>query len=297
MERFELDDVQAQAIVDMRLGQLSGLERDKIESEYAELEQKIAELEDILAHDSRVVEIIKTDLLEIKRKYGDARRTEIGVGEVGIEDEDLIPVEDCVFTLTNAGYVKRIAVSEYRSQHRGGVGVRGMTTKQEDVVRELSGQSLGQTLLTPTKIYVKPMLKLFEKVAVKGVSHITGGGFYENVPRSIPRGLGARIEKAAVPVLPIFDLIQQKGNIPERDMFNTFNMGIGMVAVVDKNDTDTAPNVLKEAGEGAENSDKCEENSRYECDGYSGVYRSLNAIVVVSAECMSNSDAGADGKT
>ena len=95
------------------------------------------------------------------------------------------------------------------------------------------------------------MLKLFEKVAVKGVSHITGGGFYENVPRSIPRGLGARIEKAAVPVLPIFDLIQQKGNIPERDMFNTFNMGIGMVAVVDKNDTDTALNVLKEAGEGA----------------------------------------------
>lgn len=118
-------------------------------------------------------------------------------------------------------------------------------------VSELSGQSLGQTLLTPTKIYVKPMLKLFEKVAVKGVSHITGGGFYENVPRSIPRGLGARIEKAAVPVLPIFDLIQQKGNIPERDMFNTFNMGIGMVAVVDKNDTDTALNVLKEAGEGA----------------------------------------------
>ena len=118
-------------------------------------------------------------------------------------------------------------------------------------VSELSGQSLGQTLLTPTKIYVKPMLKLFEKVAVKGVSHITGGGFYENVPRSIPRGLGARIEKAAVPVLPIFDLIQQKGNIPERDMFNTFNMGIGMVAVIDKNDTDTALNVLKEAGEGA----------------------------------------------
>ncbi len=118
-------------------------------------------------------------------------------------------------------------------------------------VSELSGQSLGQTLLTPTKIYVKPMLKLFEKVAVKGVSHITGGGFYENVPRSIPRDLGARIEKAAVPVLPIFDLIQQKGNIPERDMFNTFNMGIGMVAVVDKNDTDTALNVLKEAGEGA----------------------------------------------
>lgn len=152
MERFELDDVQAQAIVDMRLGQLSGLERDKIESEYAELEQKIAELEDILAHDSRVVEIIKTDLLEIKRKYGDARRTEIGVGEVGIEDEDLIPVEDCVFTLTNAGYVKRIAVSEYRSQHRGGVGVRGMTTKQEDVVREMFVGSTHDTILFFTNL-------------------------------------------------------------------------------------------------------------------------------------------------
>lgn len=152
MERFELDDIQAQAIVDMRLGQLSGLERDKIESEYAELEQKIAELEDILAHDSRVVEIIKTDLLEIKRKYGDARRTEIGVGEVGIEDEDLIPVEDCVFTLTNAGYVKRIAVSEYRSQHRGGVGVRGMTTKQEDVVREMFVGSTHDTIIFFTNL-------------------------------------------------------------------------------------------------------------------------------------------------
>lgn len=152
MERFELDDVQAQAIVDMRLGQLSGLERDKIESEYAELEQKIAELEDILAHDSRVVEIIKTDLLEIKRRYGDARRTEIGVGEVGIEDEDLIPVEDCVFTLTNAGYVKRIAVSEYRSQHRGGVGVRGMTTKQEDVVREMFVGSTHDTIIFFTNL-------------------------------------------------------------------------------------------------------------------------------------------------
>ena len=152
MERFELDDVQAQAIVDMRLGQLSGLERDKIESEYAELEQKIAELEDILAHDSRVVEIIKTDLLEIKRRYGDARRTEIGVGEVGIEDEDLIPVEDCVFTLTHAGYVKRIAVSEYRSQHRGGVGVRGMTTKQEDVVREMFVGSTHDTIIFFTNL-------------------------------------------------------------------------------------------------------------------------------------------------
>ena len=116
---------------------------------------------------------------------------------------------------------------------------------------ELSGKSLGETLLTPTKIYVKPMLRLFESVTVKGVSHITGGGFYENVPRSIPQGLGARIEKDKIPVLPIFKLLQQKGNIPERDMFNTFNMGIGMVAVVAENDADTALSVLKDAGENA----------------------------------------------
>ena len=116
---------------------------------------------------------------------------------------------------------------------------------------ELSGKSLGETLLTPTKIYVKPMLRLFESVTVKGVSHITGGGFYENVPRSIPQGLGAKIEKDKIPVLPIFKLLQQKGNIPERDMFNTFNMGIGMVAVVAETDADTALSVLKDAGENA----------------------------------------------
>ena len=118
-------------------------------------------------------------------------------------------------------------------------------------VSELGGKSIGETLLTPTKIYVKPMLALFEAVKVKGVSHITGGGFYENIPRSIPQGLGARIEKSAVRVLPIFDLIAKKGNIPERDMFNTFNMGVGMSVVVAAEDADKALQVLKESGEDA----------------------------------------------
>ena len=118
-------------------------------------------------------------------------------------------------------------------------------------VAELGGKSIGETLLTPTKIYVKPMLALFEAVKVKGVSHITGGGFYENIPRSIPQGLGARIEKSAVRVLPIFDLIAKKGNIPERDMFNTFNMGVGMSVVVAEEDADKALQVLKESGEDA----------------------------------------------
>ena len=111
------------------------------------------------------------------------------------------------------------------------------------------GCTLGEALLTPTKIYVKPVLALCEKVKVKGISHITGGGFYENIPRSLPEGLGAKIDKAAVRVLPIFDLIQKTGNIPERDMFNTFNMGVGMSIVVAKEDAETALAVLEEAGE------------------------------------------------
>ena len=118
-------------------------------------------------------------------------------------------------------------------------------------VPELGGKSLGETLLTPTKIYVKPMLALFEKVTVKGVSHITGGGFYENIPRSIPKGLGAKIEKARVRVLPVFSYIQKTGNIPERDMFNTFNMGVGMSVIVAKEDADAALAVPRANGEDA----------------------------------------------
>ncbi len=116
---------------------------------------------------------------------------------------------------------------------------------------ELGGKSLGETLLTPTKIYVKPVLALLEKVKVKGISHITGGGFYENIPRSIPDGFGAVINKSDVRVLPIFDLIAKTGNISEHDMFNTFNMGVGMSIVVSKNDVDEAISILKANGEDA----------------------------------------------
>ena len=115
----------------------------------------------------------------------------------------------------------------------------------------LGGASIGETLLTPTKIYVKPMLALFDQVRVKGVSHITGGGFYENIPRAIPDGLGAKIQKSAIRILPIFDLIAKTGNIPERDMFNTFNMGVGMSVVVAKEDRETALSVLQANGEDA----------------------------------------------
>ena len=116
---------------------------------------------------------------------------------------------------------------------------------------ELGGKSLGETLLTPTKIYVKPMLALFEQVKVKGVSHITGGGFYENIPRSFPAGLGAKIKKSDVKVLPIFDLIAKEGNVPERDMYNTYNMGVGMSVVVAAEDADKALEILRANGEDA----------------------------------------------
>ena len=118
-------------------------------------------------------------------------------------------------------------------------------------VAELGGKSVLETLLTPTKIYVKPVLELLKQVDVKGISHITGGGFYENIPRSVPDGLCAAIEKKNVKILPIFDYIMKTGNISERDMFNTFNMGVGMSVIVKKGQEDLAIGILKENGEDA----------------------------------------------
>jgi phosphoribosylformylglycinamidine cyclo-ligase len=116
---------------------------------------------------------------------------------------------------------------------------------------KLGGKTVGETLLTPTRIYVKSILALLEKVAVKGISHITGGGFYENIPRAIPEGLGAKIKKSDVKVLPIFDLIAEVGNVPERDMYNTYNMGVGMCVMVAKEDVTTALEILRANGDDA----------------------------------------------
>ncbi len=122
---------------------------------------------------------------------------------------------------------------------------------KEDLTKpreELLGKSLGETLLTPTVIYVKPVMKLLERIKVKGISHITGGGFYENIPRSIPDGLGAKIKMADVKILPVFHLIQKTGNISTRDMFNTYNMGVGMSIVVKKEDEAEALSILQSNG-------------------------------------------------
>lgn len=113
---------------------------------------------------------------------------------------------------------------------------------------ELSGASLGEALLAPTAIYVKPVLALFDKIPVKGVSHITGGGFFENIPRCLPNGIAAKVEKRTLRIPPVFALLQRTGNIPERDMFNTFNMGVGMAVVVDAGDAYTALEILKQNG-------------------------------------------------
>ncbi len=118
-------------------------------------------------------------------------------------------------------------------------------------IEALGGKSLGETLLTPTKIYVKPILALLAEIKVKGLSHITGGGFYENIPRSIPDGLGAVINKSDIRILPIFKLLAEKGNISERDMFNTYNMGVGMSVTVSPEDADSALEILKANGEDA----------------------------------------------
>ncbi len=118
-------------------------------------------------------------------------------------------------------------------------------------IESLGNKSVGEVLLAPTRIYVKPMLALFDEIEVKAVSHITGGGFYENIPRSLPEGYSAKIDRSSLRILPIFDLIQKTGNISERDMFNTFNMGVGMAVTVAREDADKALGILRANGEDA----------------------------------------------
>ncbi|MGO3411779.1 MAG: DNA gyrase subunit A [Leuconostoc falkenbergense] len=145
---YSLSDKQAQAILDMRLVRLTGLERDKIEDEYQKLVALIADLKDILAHEERVDQIIYDELLEIQTKFGDARRTELQVGDVmSIEDEDLIEEEDVIVTLTNSGYIKRVPTAEFKAQNRGGRGVQGMNVHDEDFVDQMVATSTHDTLL------------------------------------------------------------------------------------------------------------------------------------------------------
>ena len=137
IEEFGLDDIQAQAIVDMRLRALTGLEREKIEKEYAELMERIQYLESILADEKKLLGVIRDEILVISEKYGDERRTSIGYDEFDISMEDLIPVEDAVVTMTHLGYIKRMTIDNFRSQNRGGKGIKGMQTLEDDFIEEL----------------------------------------------------------------------------------------------------------------------------------------------------------------
>ncbi len=129
--------------------------------------------------------------------------------------------------------------------------VFGLTKEKLETYYEELGTTLGEALLAPTRLYVKPVLNTIEKADVKAISHITGGGFYENIPRMMKEGCTAKVNRAAVPVLPIFELIAKTGNIPQRDMFNTFNMGVGMIMAVSKETADDAIRALTESGETA----------------------------------------------
>ena len=191
------------------------------------------------------------------------------IGGETAEHPGLMPDEEYDLAGFSVGIVDKAKILDPTSQKPGDVLIAikssGVHSNGFSLVRKVfaineqnlmrhyaeTGTTLGETLLTPTRIYVKAVLKLIESVKVKSLSHITGGGFYENIPRSIPKGLTARIDRSSVQVLPVFDLIAQTGKIPERDMFNTFNMGVGMIACVDKNDADKAIEVLTAAGESA----------------------------------------------
>lgn len=152
MERFNLSEIQANAILEMRLRRLTGLERDKIENEYQELMLLITDLKDILANHSRVVQIITDELNEVKNRFGDPRRTEISEADFDMQDEDLIPVEDVVITMTTNGYVKRMPTDTYRTQNRGGRGVKGMAVNEDDVVDMLITMSTHDYLMLFTNL-------------------------------------------------------------------------------------------------------------------------------------------------
>ena len=192
------------------------------------------------------------------------------IGGETAEHPGMMPVDDYDLAGFSVGVVDREKIVDHSAMVPGDVLIAlpssGVHSNGFSLVRRifnvehadltspmeaLEGRSLGQALLEPTRIYVKPILALLEQVAAKGISHITGGGFYENLPRSIPLGLGAKIDRGAIRVPSIFDLIARTGNIPQRDMFNTFNMGVGMSVAVPAAQADTALAILRENGEDA----------------------------------------------
>ncbi len=191
------------------------------------------------------------------------------IGGETAEMPGFYPIDEYDLAGFSVGVVDKDKILDQNSQKAGdvliGISSSGVHSNGFSLVRKVFDienadlsrtfatldKPLGETLLTPTRIYVKAILNLLDAVKVKSISHITGGGFYENIPRSLPDGITAKIDRKAVPVLPIFDLIAEVGKIPERDMFNTFNMGVGMIVSVEKADADKALASLRASGETA----------------------------------------------
>ncbi len=241
-DNFGLSEVQATAIVQMQLGRLSGLERDKIENEYQQLCENIAEYKDILEHEYRVHEIIKTDLTRIKEKYGDERRTEIAMVANEIDIEDLIDEEDIVITLTHSGYTKRVPVTTYKSQHRGGRGISGMSTREEDFVEHIFTTSTHDTILFFTSKGVVYRLKGYQ---IPEAGRQAKGTAIVNL---LPLDAGEKIT-AMMPIKEFEDgkyltFFTKNGTVKKTDLMDYSRIRNGGLRAIELNEGDTLVNVL-----------------------------------------------------
>lgn len=246
-ERFGLSEAQSTAIVQMQLGRLSGLERDKIESEFAELSKKISEYKGILADETLVLDIVKTDLEAIKAKYGDERRTEIAMIADDIDIEDLIDEEDVIITLTNSGYTKRVPVTTYKSQHRGGRGISGMTTREQDFVEHIFSCSTHDTILFFTTRGIVYRLKAYQ---LPEASRQAKGTAIVNL---LPLEPGEKIT-AMMPIRNFEDgnyltFFTKNGTVKKTDLMDYSRIRNGGLRAIELNEDDSLINVILTNGE------------------------------------------------
>ena len=246
-ERFGLTEAQATAIVQMQLGRLSGLERDKIENEYEQISAKIAEYKSILENESLVLDIIREDLTNIKNKYGDERRTEIAMVANEIDVEDLIDEEEVVITLTHSGYTKRVPVTTYKAQHRGGRGISGMSTREEDFVEHLFTTSTHDTILFFTTRGIVYRLKGYE---IPEAGRQARGTAIVNL---LPLDAGEKIT-AMMPIKEFVDgqyltFFTKNGTVKKTDLMDYSRIRNGGLRAIELNDGDSLINVLLTDGE------------------------------------------------
>ena len=246
-ERFGLTEPQSTAIVQMQLGRLSGLERDKIENEYEQISAKIAEYKDILANEHRVLEIVREDLINIKNKYGDERKTEIAMVANEIDIEDLIDEEQVVITLTHSGYTKRVPVTTYKAQHRGGRGISGMATREEDFVEHLFTTSTHDTILFFTTRGIVYRLKGYE---IPESGRTARGTAIVNL-------LPLEADEKITAMMPIHEFVDgayltfftKNGTVKKTDLMDYSRIRNGGLRAIELNDDDTLINVLLTNGE------------------------------------------------